>query len=175
MEHDPFRKPVSTFRDHALASRAKHPSVRDCEDARSLEASNSSCSSTITRPITAEPSPRVFCRNSRAVEYQGLSSQSSSHRQSDKNGSNTQTGFANAPARWAMLKRAHFRQASALGVFRVVQGAAITSVGATDGAPHRCGPAPLCRGDMSEIDAATAARPSGPRSCPRVPPRRRPR
>src|SRR5580658_591300 len=43
------------------------------------------------------------CRNNRAVGYQGLSSRSSSQRQSGTNGSNIQTGLASAPARWATL------------------------------------------------------------------------
>ncbi len=54
------------------------------------------------RAMTSAQSSPFFWRNSRMVGYQGLSSRSSSQRQSVTHGSSTQTGLPSAPARWAV-------------------------------------------------------------------------
>ncbi len=50
---------------------------------------------------TSSQSPHCRCRNKRAVGYHGLSSRSSSQRQSGTKVTNTQTGTPRAPAQWA--------------------------------------------------------------------------
>src|SRR5450759_2178618 len=60
-----------------------------------------SANSFLTFAITLDQSPVTGCLNSLAVGYHGLSSRSSSHRQSQLNGNNIHTGLPIAPARWA--------------------------------------------------------------------------
>src|SRR3546814_245673 len=61
----------------------------------------SSASAARTRASTPSQSPKVVCRNSLALGYQGLSSRSTSQRQSALRDSTTQTGRPSAPARCA--------------------------------------------------------------------------
>src|SRR3954463_14309637 len=54
-----------------------------------------------TLPTTLPQSPRLGWRNNRIVGYHGLSSRSSSQRQSPAQGSIVKVGRPRAPARWA--------------------------------------------------------------------------
>ena len=57
------------------------------------------CSSRAMRSKTSDQSPGEVCRNSLMVGYQGLSSRSTSQRQSGTVAKGTHTGTPSAPAR----------------------------------------------------------------------------
>ena len=77
------------------------PTSRYVSSGVKLRPRNFTLKSSAIRANTSSQSPHDFCRNNRIVGYQGLSSRSTSQRQSAANGSATQIGTPSAPARCA--------------------------------------------------------------------------